>query len=358
MSQQIDEIFIKYENIFLGKQEEMRAFLLKYFEDDFRRHWVEKIERIDMTEKIKTSGFRKNISSWRNSNNDIILSTCLVVDGTQKRYDYKISFYKEKFHSDDIEIIEKALIEISNLRENLHFKVALLKLESTIKIAQEKEIPEYIKKIKDIKKDIIAAMEEYNKMIDNLSEKIRINQENNDLEEVLNNCEKIIQISESLNRDDLIKKYSLLTDQIMKEMISNKGNRDTKLKELAELEKIFVINQENGNFEEAIINCKKIIQISKSISRDDLKKKYLFILDQLNIDKIAENKRYKKLKEELKELDEKIKFNLDKNYLDVALTNCEKSIQISENIKDNDLLKKYSFILEEIKKKIIDVEEK
>ncbi len=345
---QIDEIFIKFKNIFLGKQEEIRAFLLKYFEDTFNRHWVENIERNDMSEKILTTGFHENVSSWRDSNNNIILSTCLTINGIQKRYDYKIIIYKEKFHSEDIDKIENALKEISNLRENLHFKVALLKLDSAIKLVQEKRIPDYMNRIEDIKKEITVALEEYNKIIDDLVKKININRKNNDLDELLSNCEKIIKVSKSLNRDDLAMKYSLLSEQITKELIANKEDREIKLKKLEDLEIEFKIKKENEDTDGAIDICKEIIKISKSVYKDDLVQEYSKILNQLKKDKQTYEKRYKKLRYELKECDKKIKSNLEEGQFKKARINCERAVQVSEILKDDDLVKKYSFILEKI----------
>ncbi len=345
---QIDEIFIKFKNIFLGKQEEIRAFLLKYFEDTFNRHWVENIERDDTSEKIITSGFHENVSSWRDSDNNIILSTCLIINGIQKRYDYKIIIYKEKFHSEDIDKIENALKEISNLRENLHFKVALLKLDSAIKLVQEKRIPDYIKKIEEIKKEIIVAVENYNNIIDNLVKKININRKNNELDELLSNCEKILKISKSLNRDDLVMKYSLLSEQITKELIANKEDREIKLKKLEDLEIEFEIKNENEVKDDAIDICKEIIKISKSVYKDDLVEDYLKILNKLKKDKQAYEKRYRKLRSELKECDKNIKSNLEDGQIKVARANCERAIQLSEILKDDDLVKKYSFILEKM----------
>ena len=136
MVQQINRVFIKFKDVFEGRQDEIRNFIVNHFVKDFKERIVEKIERIDATEKIEITGFRDNLSSWRDSDRNIIISTCLMVGRNQKRYDYKIVFLKEKFHSNDIERIKKALNEVDKLRDKLKLKIAVVKLDSATKLAK------------------------------------------------------------------------------------------------------------------------------------------------------------------------------------------------------------------------------
>ena len=95
MSQEIDYIFKKYNKTFLNREEEMKSYLSKYFDKFFREHVIEDVKRIDSTERLTIAGFQKYLSSWRNSG-EIILCSCEMVSGIQKRYDYKFIFPEER----------------------------------------------------------------------------------------------------------------------------------------------------------------------------------------------------------------------------------------------------------------------
>ena len=94
INQEIENIFRKNKNIFLSRDEEMKEFLSNYCEKTFERFEIEKVERIDATERIKVAGFHERLSSWRNYG-EITLSSCEIEKGSQKRYDYKFIFVGE-----------------------------------------------------------------------------------------------------------------------------------------------------------------------------------------------------------------------------------------------------------------------
>ena len=118
MSQQIDDVFSKYKKVFKGREEEIKEFLLKHFDKVFKIQTVIGVDRIDATKRIKTAGFVKEISSWRNSYKNIIVSSCDIIGGAQKRYDYKFFFTEERLDELTVDKIEDALAESSRLRLN------------------------------------------------------------------------------------------------------------------------------------------------------------------------------------------------------------------------------------------------
>ncbi len=357
MVQQINRVFIKFKDVFAGRQEELRNFILKHFEKDFKERIVEKIERIDATKKIKTSGFRNNLSSWRDSNRNIIISTCLLINDKQKRYDYKFIFLKEKFHSVDIERMKKALSEVDNLREKLKLKVAVVKLDSATKLAKQINIPIYMEELSEVKEEITIIEENYNKKLDHLVESLSIHRENNTINEALKDCDEIIEISNTINRTDLMEKYNQITNRIMNEMIADKEKREMAYEKILNLETQMNKNRERKNLTAAITYCKEIIQIAKSNEKIDLIEKYNQILDQLKNEKIILEDKDKELMTELKELDEQIEFTLANDKLEVALNYSEKCLQISITLENDDLIQKYQFISERIQKRIINVAE-
>jgi len=357
MVHQINRVFIKFKDVFQGRQDEIRNFIVNHFEKDFKERIVEKIERIDATEKIGITGFRDNLSSWRDSDRNIIISTCLIVGGKQKRYDYKIVFLKEKFHSNDIERIKKALNEVDNLRDKLKLKIAVVKLDSATKLAKEMNIPIYMEELEEVKEEITTLEKDFNKKLDDLVENLRIHRENNNINEALQDCDDIVEISKSINRIDLMDKYNEITNRIMTEMIADKEKRELSFEKILDLKTQMNKNRERKNLTEAIVICKEIIQIAKSNEMIDEIEKYTQILDQLENEKLILEDKKKTLINELKELDEEIEFTLANDKLEEALNYSEKCVQISMTLENNDLIKKYQFISERIQKRIADVKE-
>ncbi len=94
INNEIENIFRKNKNIFLNREEEMKDYLSNYCGRTFERFEIEKVERIDATERIKVAGFHERLSSWRNYG-EITLCSCEIVKGVQKRYDYKFIFVGE-----------------------------------------------------------------------------------------------------------------------------------------------------------------------------------------------------------------------------------------------------------------------
>ena len=357
MVQQINRVFIQFKDIFAGRQEEIRNFIENHFEKDFKERIVEKIERFEATEKIKTSGFRDNLSSWNDSDKNIFISTCLIIDGKQKRYDYKISFVKEKFHSEDIEKINATMVEVDKLREKIKLKIAVVKLDSATQLANDMNIPSYMKELAKVKKEIIALEKEYNKKLDDLVESIEIHRENNDVHAALNDCDMVFEISKSINQADLMEKYTQITERIMNELITDKEKREQANEKIITLEKQMNIFHEQQNQYDAIRICKEIIQFAKINEKIDTVEKFTSILKELEDEETILKANRKRLKKELKELDEQIQILLSKDQLREASNYSEECLRISKELNDDDLIKKYNFISERIKLRTINDEQ-
>jgi len=118
MSQELNQIFKKYNKTFLNREEEMKEYLSKYFDRFFKEHVIENIIRIEATERLNVAGFHSNLSSWRNSG-EIILCSCEIVGGVQKRYDYKFIFPEERIlrQTSEEEIEETSRIKDITIEE-------------------------------------------------------------------------------------------------------------------------------------------------------------------------------------------------------------------------------------------------
>ena len=106
--------------------------------------------------------------------------------------------------------------------------------------------------------------------------------------------------------------------------------------------------KKNFQFEEAISK----IDITMELIEDKEIIEYSKKLREIRNEIVATEEGYIKIREKIAVLDEKIKENRKNKHLNAALINCEKLIQIAENIKKPDVLLKYNQILEEIKEEL------
>jgi len=158
MSPEVDRIFSKYSRTFLNREVEMKDFLKKHFDEFFEDHVLETVERIDSSDRIKLAGFHPHLSAWRNAYTDIILCSCEIVKGAQKRYDYRFVFLPEKVDR----VKEETKVEASRVKE--------LELEEIEEPLEEKkgfreftpeEKEEYRKKKEQEKKETEENFQDY-----------------------------------------------------------------------------------------------------------------------------------------------------------------------------------------------------
>ena len=162
MTTQINVIFDKFGGIFLGKQDEIRVFLSKYATRLFKGQVVRDIQRTDATDEIKKSGFRKNVSSWRDAKGNVIISTCLEDEGNQTRYDYTFIISdesyieKEKPALDIPAPVEEEKIDVDEVRRKQEKDAEKKRLEEE---AEKKRLEEEAEK-KQLEEERINAEEE------------------------------------------------------------------------------------------------------------------------------------------------------------------------------------------------------
>ncbi len=299
MSLQINEIIEKHKKLLLGREEELRTYLLKYFESAFKEGIIEKFERIDATDRIKKAGFQKVLSSWRNTYKNIVISSCTIVNGVQKRFDYKFYFVEEKLSEETISIIEDALKESLRLKNRFQFEEATAKVDEMIELIRKEEDRVYNKRLLDFRKEINDAEKDYNKLLQKLAKlegEIKTNQEKDNIYALIKNCQDIVPITKKVRRSDLVRKYTTILEDAEKEL--NFRN------ELAKLERELKYNRSIKNLEKALTICENIIEICDKNNKIDLVDKYQQILEQLKreIKDIEEAK--KREQEELKKLED------------------------------------------------------
>ena len=245
----------------------------------------------------------------------------------------------------DKEKREKSYEKILNLenqmnknREHKNLEEAIVTCIQIIQIAKSNEIIDLIEKynqILDQLKNEQIILEDKNKTLMNelkeLDEQIEFTLANDKLEEALNYSEKCLQISKTLENDDLIKKYQFISERIQKRIINVEEKHSNLLTELEELEQKINIERENNNLDVALGLCEKIIQLSRSLNKIDLMDKYSEILTQIK-NNIENQKDTEGKFEELKSIIEK----LNKEGIDALYGNkLAESLRKYKEIKDH-----------------------
>lgn len=406
MSEQIDEIITEHQPLFLGREEEIKQFLLKHFETVFKQRPVERMERIDATERIKTAGFQKQLSTWRNVYKNIVVTSCVIDEGKKKRYDYKFYFIEEKLDEKTIEIIDEVLKDVDRLKRGFNFGEALEKVEELLDMIKDQEDKVFNKRLFDVRKEILQAEKEHealNKELADLQDKLKEHQEKNNLEGIIKTCEKLIPITKKLKKTELTKQYTTLLNNTNKELAL--------LKKIAKLENQFEFNLKSLNIDKVIEVTEEILKLAKQHKKDDIVDKYVELLRDIDeslaeikekatisleegrrlakkeeyekaiqiIDTMLEQiqahkfkgfddielelqkermeitaaqENYLKFSDNLVELNNKLIENLKNNQLFIALNYCERLIEISKKNKKEDFVEKYTDTLKIIKTRI------
>lgn len=92
MSEQIEIVLTEYSKTFLGRREELKAFLNRYFEHFFETYNLEQVDRVENSPRIQLAGYHEDLSGWRVRE---IITVC-VHEQPSTRHDYQFIFdYKE-----------------------------------------------------------------------------------------------------------------------------------------------------------------------------------------------------------------------------------------------------------------------
>jgi len=345
--EKLDELFEKYKTLFVKREDEIKQYLLKYKRDDFIKRDVIDIKRIDATERIKTSGFSKNLAMWQNFYKNVIVSTCIDMGIEQKRYDYKFYFTEEKIDSELLEKIEDIIKEINKLKKRAKFEEALSKVDLIEDMVKEKEDRYFNEQLRILRQEIKDAEENYlNKLqeIKILEEEVKLDRENQNFEDALEKSKKIKEIVKFLRKKDIQKKIENVIEEIKKEQVQ---------KNIIDLEQKVKDNRSSERYNVAITYSKEIVELAESINLKDVKKKYLKILDEIEKE-IQKEQEERELENKLIKLKTQFRDKKKNKNYDQALDIALEIIELSSLITNQELMDKYTqqkneiiFILEE-----------
>ncbi len=350
----LDIMFTKFSDVLLGCHKDLNGFLRKYFERLFKGKKVVKIEKVDSSEKIKILGFRNNISSWRDPNGNPIVSTCIIVDGIQKRYDYifilggeladvevedKVSIVadstivpeqvkeeqsskplEEKPYIDEdkrkeiVDNIEKIFSDSFRLKHSFQFELAIIKIDSMIELLIERNLQEYAKKLEEKRNYLRMAQEiydnrheEFNQLNERMKELTQANivlKNGTQFQEAISNVNAMIKEI----RGKEIPGYLQILEDKKKELTTAQEIYDKQKKEISKQqeEQIRDFSQEEENIK-TLKDLERMLRINKSYNQFEAAKvnieRMIKILNSMNRKDITE-----KYQAELKEIKERFDY--------------------------------------------------
>ena len=171
---------------------------------------------------------------------------------------------ENKIKTSTIEEIEKSILDSSKLTEDLQFKDAISRIESTIELIQDKEIIEYNNKLKNKMEEIIAKQAEFEKHIEKiniLEQNIRENKENGHLDAVIIQCGYIIKMAESIKKQDIVLDYTQILEETKNEL-----EEERKLKK----EKQEALIEKAKELEEVIQTEENVLPLMEEFSVEDI----------------------------------------------------------------------------------------
>lgn len=144
----------------------------------------------------------------------------LINDDIKKKWGkFEHDLQNAKQKAELVNSVEVFIIESEERKANYQFSVLEKEINVLLTKVKKLNITDYQKKLEDLKAKIFSAELEYNKKlaeIDSLEKSINKKQKSNLIDEVLKECQKIIQIGQSINKSEIFEKYSIILEQTKK----------------------------------------------------------------------------------------------------------------------------------------------
>ena len=179
------------------------------------------------------------------------------------------------------------------------------------------------------------------RQIKELEDTFKIREEENDLEEALGICEEINQIAKDNGKDEYIKKY----DKIIEEL---KGKIDKKRITIEQLIKEISDLKEKEKFDEIILKIDKVVAEIPELMFSTQKKELLKIKKD-TIDAIESSSAILK---QVKQLEDELQVEFKNKNFDYAKKLCDEIIRVSIDNDKLSIATKYTNFLKEINKDI------
>lgn len=134
---------------------------------------------------------------------------------------FENDYLESKARKEIIEEILKLIKESTELKANFQFEDLKLRLAYLINKVQDKDIKDYLVKLEEMEKEIIAAEDSYKatqNKISQISREIAVQKEKKDFQLAINNCKEIIELAKSINMKEKIEEYSAILLELQNDL--------------------------------------------------------------------------------------------------------------------------------------------
>ena len=122
-----------------------------------------------------------------------------------------------KVRKELVKSADELIAESAELKAKFEFEDLKLRLRYLIEQAKDKGITDYLKKLKELQTEILAAEKSYIKIrvkVEDLGQKTYLLQENKRYEEAITNCESLLELAKSIDLRDRIEEFSKILPQL------------------------------------------------------------------------------------------------------------------------------------------------
>ena len=162
--------------------------------------------------------------------------------------------------------------EVSKLRDGGKFDEAIEKIDIKMEDLKDPSISEYVTKLEEIKNELVIekeSREKFSNELEELEEKLESARENNNLEEVLNNCSKILELAKENERIEIVERYSQVSNQVKQEIEEKQAKFEEEFKEkINKLSKEGMESLNKSAFQESLDNFENIISLLEEYSKN------------------------------------------------------------------------------------------
>jgi len=122
-----------------------------------------------------------------------------------------------KVRKELVKSADELIAESAELKAKFEFEDLKLRLRYLIEQAKDKGITDYLKKLKELQTEILAAEKSYIKIrvkVEDLGQKTYLLQENKRYEEAITNCENLLELAKSIDLRDRVEEFSKILPQL------------------------------------------------------------------------------------------------------------------------------------------------
>jgi len=203
-----EQLIARIKGILKKREEEKRGQLIAQLKSELAKH------ELEYNKAFKAENFSSIELILNNAKKPLFeLSD---EKASLKWREFENEYIDAKARKEIIEEVLKLIKESSELKATFQFEDIKLRLTYLIEQVQDKDIKDYLEKLREIEKEVIVAENSYKNTLNKIkgiSEKISIQKERKEFKSAIKNCEDLIELAKSINEKGKIEEYlAILTE--------------------------------------------------------------------------------------------------------------------------------------------------